>query len=218
MKAANLLRATALGILLATPPRTAAGADRSRCPAGSLQLLRLARGEPDQQARGPTRRVGQLPGGQRLDHRRWLGQHRPREVRRSGRRHQRERRAVGVQFRGVQSLRRGELRGRARPRSRAASSGTSIPTISTDDSERGLQQRVNTWEVYGTVGFDVPLAPELSLYYDFDKIKGAYFEGAVSHSVPLGETHTLDLGGVVGLSVGQGHRATTNRSTSPTTA
>ncbi len=68
----------------------------------------------------------------------------------------------------------------------------------------GLDSESNTWEVYGIVGFDVPLAPEFSLYYDFDKVKGAYVEGAVSHSVPLGESHTLDLGGVIGLSLGQG--------------
>jgi hypothetical protein len=68
----------------------------------------------------------------------------------------------------------------------------------------GLDSESNTWEVYGTVGFDVPLAPELSIYYDFDKVQGAYIEGAVTHSVPLGETHTLDLGGLVGLNLGQG--------------
>lgn len=67
-----------------------------------------------------------------------------------------------------------------------------------------LDSESNTWEIYGIVGFDVPLAPEFSIYYDFDKIKGAYFEGAVSHSLPLGETHTLDLGGLVGLNLGQG--------------
>jgi hypothetical protein len=54
------------------------------------------------------------------------------------------------------------------------------------------------------VGFDVPLAPELSIYYDVDKIKGAYFEGAVSHSVPLGAAHTLDFGAAIGLNAGQG--------------
>ncbi len=68
----------------------------------------------------------------------------------------------------------------------------------------------NTWEVYGTVGFDVPLAPEVSLYYDFDKVKGAYVEGAVSHSVPLGPSHTLDLGGLIGLSLGQGGDESSN--------
>ena len=72
-----------------------------------------------------------------------------------------------------------------------------------DAPNGGLNSEFNTWEAYGTVGFDVPLAPEFSLYYDFDKIKGAYLEGGVSHSVPLGESHTLDLGGAIGFSLGQ---------------
>jgi Bacterial protein of unknown function (Gcw_chp) len=67
-----------------------------------------------------------------------------------------------------------------------------------------LDSESNTWEVYGTVGFDVPFAPEFSAYYDFDKVKGLYLEGGVSHSVPLGAAHTLDLGGLVGLNLGQG--------------
>jgi Bacterial protein of unknown function (Gcw_chp) len=68
----------------------------------------------------------------------------------------------------------------------------------------GLDSESDTWEVYGTLGFDVPLAPELSVYYDIDKVSGAYVEGGVSHSLPLGESHTLDLGGLVGFSLGQG--------------
>ena len=72
-----------------------------------------------------------------------------------------------------------------------------------DAPNGGLNSEFNTWEAYGTVGFDVPLAPEFSLYYDFDKIKGAYVEGAVAHSVPLGPSHTLDLGGAIGFSLGQ---------------
>jgi len=68
----------------------------------------------------------------------------------------------------------------------------------------GLDSESNTWEVYGTVGFDVPLAPEVSLYYDIDKVSGAYVEGGLSHSLPLGESHTLDLAGVVGFSLSQG--------------
>lgn len=68
----------------------------------------------------------------------------------------------------------------------------------------GLDGESDTWEVYGTVGLDLPLAPELSLYYDLGKVRGAYLEGAVTHSVPLGETHTLDLGALVGLDLGQG--------------
>jgi len=68
----------------------------------------------------------------------------------------------------------------------------------------GLDSESNTWEVYGTVGFDVPLAPEVSLYYDIDKVSGAYVEGGLSHSLPLGESHTLDLAGGVGFSLSQG--------------
>jgi hypothetical protein len=82
--------------------------------------------------------------------------------------------------------------------------GYIYPNDLTDAAVDGLDSESNTWEVYGKVGFDVPLAPEFSIYYDVDKIKGAYFEGAVSHSVPLGGSHTLDLGGVVGVNAGQG--------------
>jgi hypothetical protein len=82
--------------------------------------------------------------------------------------------------------------------------GYFYPNDLADAPVEGLDSESNTWELYGTVGFDVPLAPELSIYYDVDKINGAYFEGAVSHSVPLGAAHTLDLAGAVGLNVGQG--------------
>jgi hypothetical protein len=82
--------------------------------------------------------------------------------------------------------------------------GYFYPNDLADAPVDGLDSESNTWEVYGTVGFDVPLAPELSIYYDVDKIKGAYFEGAVSHSVPLGPAHTLDLGATIGLNAGQG--------------
>ena len=77
------------------------------------------------------------------------------------------------------------------------------PNDLTATSNGGLNSDLNTWEAYGKVGFDVPLAPEFSVYYDFDKIKGFYFEGAVSHSLSLGESHTLDLGGLVGFNAGQ---------------
>jgi hypothetical protein len=82
--------------------------------------------------------------------------------------------------------------------------GYIFPNDLDDAPNGGLDSESNTWEIYGTVGFDVPFAPELSIYYDIDKVSGAYVEGGVSHSVPLGESHTLDLGGLVGLSLGQG--------------
>lgn len=62
----------------------------------------------------------------------------------------------------------------------------------------------NTLELYGKAAFDVPLAPEFSVYYDVDKIKGAYFEGSVGHEVPLNENVALSLRGLVGFSAGQG--------------
>jgi len=68
----------------------------------------------------------------------------------------------------------------------------------------GLTDEANTWEVYGKVGFDVPLAPEISVYYDIDKINGAYIQGAVGHTLPLNEKLGLELGGLVGFSAGQG--------------
>jgi uncharacterized protein Gcw-chp len=68
----------------------------------------------------------------------------------------------------------------------------------------GLTSDFNTWEVYGKVGFEeVPLAPELAVWYDIDKIDGAYIQASVAHSVPLNETLSLDLGAAAGFSAGQ---------------
>jgi hypothetical protein len=62
----------------------------------------------------------------------------------------------------------------------------------------------NTVEIYGKAAFDVPLSPQLSIYYDVDKIKGAYFEGAIGHSLAASEKVSIDLGAVAGLNAGQG--------------
>jgi hypothetical protein len=67
-----------------------------------------------------------------------------------------------------------------------------------------LTSEANTVELYGKVGLDVPLNPELSVYYDVDKIKGAYIEGAVSHSLLASEKVSVDLGALAGFSAGQG--------------
>jgi len=66
----------------------------------------------------------------------------------------------------------------------------------------GVTDDFNTWEVYGKVGLGVQLSPKLAVYYDFDKVNGAYIEGSVGHSVPLG-TVSLNLGALAGLSAGQ---------------
>jgi Bacterial protein of unknown function (Gcw_chp) len=69
-------------------------------------------------------------------------------------------------------------------------------------NELGATQDLNTWEVYGKLGLAVPLSPKLALYYDVDKVNGAYLEGSVAHSVPLGSL-SLGLGGLAGFSAGQ---------------
>ena len=66
----------------------------------------------------------------------------------------------------------------------------------------GATDDFNTWEVYGKVGLGVPLSPKLAVYYDFDKVNGAYIEGTVAHAVPLGPV-SLNLGALAGLSAGQ---------------
>jgi Bacterial protein of unknown function (Gcw_chp) len=69
-------------------------------------------------------------------------------------------------------------------------------------NDLGFTDALNTWEVYGKVGLAVPLSPKLAVYYDFDKVNGAYIEGSVAHTVPLGSV-SLNLGALGGLSVGQ---------------
>jgi hypothetical protein len=86
---------------------------------------------------------------------------------------------------------------------KASLAGGVVGYIYPNDTDTGLNSDFNTWEIYATVGFDAPLAPRLSIYYDVDKVKGAYLEGGVSHSLRLGESHTLDLGALAGFSAGQ---------------
>jgi hypothetical protein len=61
----------------------------------------------------------------------------------------------------------------------------------------------NTWEIYGKLGFDATLSPEISVYYDVDKVKGAYVEGGISYSLDASERVWVDLGAVAGFSAGQ---------------
>jgi hypothetical protein len=67
-----------------------------------------------------------------------------------------------------------------------------------------MTSEANTVELYGKVGLDVPLSPELSVYYDVDKIQGAYIEGTVSYSLAASEKISVDLGALAGLSAGRG--------------
>jgi hypothetical protein len=71
-------------------------------------------------------------------------------------------------------------------------------------NDAGLTSDANTVEIYGKLGLDVPLSPELSVYYDVDKIKGAYIEAGLSHSLAASEKVSIDLGATAGFSAGQG--------------
>jgi hypothetical protein len=66
----------------------------------------------------------------------------------------------------------------------------------------GATDALNTWEVYGKIGLAVPLSPKLAVYYDVDKVNGAYIEGTVAQSVPLGAV-SLSLGALAAVSAGQ---------------
>lgn len=82
--------------------------------------------------------------------------------------------------------------------------GYIYPNDLDDAPNGGLDSDANTLEVYGKLGFDVPLSPELAVYYDIDKIKGAYIEANLSHSLAAGENISIDLGATGGFSAGQG--------------
>ena len=80
-----------------------------------------------------------------------------------------------------------------------------FPNDANAPNDFGLLTRDNnTVEIYSKVGLDVPLSPELSMYYDVDKIKGAYIEAGLSHSLVASEKVSIDLGAVAGFSAGQG--------------
>lgn len=68
---------------------------------------------------------------------------------------------------------------------------------------RLMTNNANTVEIYGKLGLDTPLSPQLSVYYDVDKVKGAYIEGALSHSLAASENVSIDLGATAGFSAGQ---------------
>jgi hypothetical protein len=67
-----------------------------------------------------------------------------------------------------------------------------------------LTSDANTVELYAKAAFDVPLSPKLAMWYDVDKINGAYFEGSISHTLPASEKVSVVLGALAGLSAGQG--------------
>lgn len=61
----------------------------------------------------------------------------------------------------------------------------------------------STIEVYAGASFDTALAPSLYGYYDFD-LKAFTVEAGVGHSLPVGESTSLDLGLTGGLVTADG--------------
>ncbi len=56
----------------------------------------------------------------------------------------------------------------------------------------------STVEVYGGLGFDAPLAPSITAYYDLT-LKAFTLEGGAEYSVPIGEKSSFDIGASAGL-------------------
>jgi hypothetical protein len=71
-------------------------------------------------------------------------------------------------------------------------------------NEAGFTKDLNTVELYGKAALDTPLSPGVALYYDIDKIKGAYVEGSLGYSLAASENVSVDLGATAGFSAGQG--------------
>jgi hypothetical protein len=67
----------------------------------------------------------------------------------------------------------------------------------------GLNSDFNTVELYAKAALDAPLSPGFALYYDVDKVDGAYFEGSLGYSIPASETVSIELGATAGFSAGQ---------------
>jgi hypothetical protein len=83
--------------------------------------------------------------------------------------------------------------------------GYIYPNSATAPNDFGLITKdFNTVEIYGKGSLDAPLSPSVSIYYDVDKIKGAYIEAGVSHSFPASEKVSVNLGALAGFSAGQG--------------
>jgi hypothetical protein len=68
----------------------------------------------------------------------------------------------------------------------------------------GTKYADETQEVFGTVAYDVIGKPTISIYRDFDRYPGAYFNLAITHSFKMGGDVTLDLGASAGYMWGNG--------------
>src|SRR3954470_21438762 len=71
-------------------------------------------------------------------------------------------------------------------------------------NDAGFTKELNTVELYAKAGLDVLLSPFVNIYYDVDKVDGAYIEGGLSHSFAASDRVSIDLGATAGFSAGQG--------------
>ena len=62
-----------------------------------------------------------------------------------------------------------------------------------------LDSVADTQEFYMTVGYEMPLNPSLTFYYDFDEGTGGYLVLALSQDFPLMDKLTLNLGASAGV-------------------
>ena len=76
-------------------------------------------------------------------------------------------------------------------------------------NDAGFTKDANTSRSTARSAFDVPLNPKLAVWYDVDKIKGAYFEGSISHTIqPKDQKFSVVLGALAGFNAGQGSLTT----------
>lgn len=68
----------------------------------------------------------------------------------------------------------------------------------------GTKYADETQEVFGTLAYNVIGKPTISLYRDFDRYPGTYFNLAFAHSFRMGKDVTLDLGASAGYMWGNG--------------
>jgi hypothetical protein len=74
-----------------------------------------------------------------------------------------------------------------------------------EDAERILVF-LDSYEVYGRLGFGGPLSPKISYEHDNDRVKGGYGSVGISHSFALGSKASLDFSGSVGWDFGYNNK------------
>jgi hypothetical protein len=70
-------------------------------------------------------------------------------------------------------------------------------------NDAGFTSGSNTVELYAKAALDAALSPKLAVWYDVDKVNGAYLEASVAHPLALGAGTALSLGALAGFNAGQ---------------